>query len=154
MGTFEKHMRAVQSGRIDRANVIGIRKAFNAYEREAAGYGASRTSPKWTREEVTAMHSAIGQWPPYIKGELRDSGLKLLQSPRYAKRLAPVAAKIPWISAFRLARFDAIDPKELHWIPVYHAFDGGQLLFTFRNIPWQTAFVMGLESGPTIERNF
>lgn len=33
MGTFKKHMRAVQSGTITKSNVIGIRKALNAGSR-------------------------------------------------------------------------------------------------------------------------
>lgn len=163
MGTFEKHLAAIQAGEIAKSNIIGIRKAMNAYERKASRYSNGRTSPDWTGLQVTEIEHAIERHKPRIVGELHDSGLKLLQSPRYAKRLEEVAAGLSRIDHFTLARFDYLN--DLHRVPVYHvwvkvppvtrkdSFPPGVLYhaFTFRNIPWQTAFCMGLESGPTIE---
>ena len=38
MSTFAKHLAAVKSGEITKSNVIGIRKAMNAYERKASRF--------------------------------------------------------------------------------------------------------------------
>jgi hypothetical protein len=35
-------------------------------------------------------------------------------------------------------------------VPVYRAIDGAGRSFTFRNIPWQTAYYSGGESGPVV----
>lgn len=66
---------------------------------------------------------------------------------------------IDTIDHFTLVRFDRVDDRYL--VPVYavwakippkgDALDGGSYkAFCFRNIPWQTAFYAGLESGPVV----
>lgn len=150
MGTFSKHLAAVKSGEITKSNVIGIRKAMNAYERKASRYGTSRCQPEWTGQQVTEIERALDLHRPLVTGELHATGLALLQSPRYRKRLESVAGIVAALDHFRLVRFDYLD-NGLHRVPVYQAIARDGRRFTFRNIPWQTAFCMGLESGPTIE---
>lgn len=150
MSTFAKHLADVKSGEITKSNVIGIRKAMNAYDLKARRYSISRTCPEWTGSQVTEIERALDQHKPRVAGELHETGLALLRSPRYRKRLASVAEIIAGLDHFRLVRFDYLD-NGLHRVPVYRAIAGDGRRFTFRNIPWQTAFCMGLESGPTIE---
>lgn len=151
MGTFEKHLAAVKSGEVTKSNVIGIRKAMNEFElRSYSRHAGSSTAPQWTLEQINAMEHALDQHKPRVAGELHETGLALLRSPRYRKRLASVAEIIAGLDHFRLVRFDYLD-NGLHRVPVYRAIAGDGRRFTFRNIPWQTAFCMGLESGPTIE---
>lgn len=104
MGTFEKHLAAIRSGEITKSNVIGIRKALNEYDR--GGYSRSSTAPQWTLEQVNAIEAAIDLHKPLVTGELHNSGMALLQSPRYRKRLASVAEIIAGLDHFRLVRFD------------------------------------------------
>lgn len=51
MGTFQKHLAAVQSGTVAKSNVIGIRKAYNAGSRAADGLSNGITAPDWSREQ-------------------------------------------------------------------------------------------------------
>ena len=151
MGTFEKHLAVVKSGNVTKSNVIGIRKAFNEFSMRS--YSRSTTAPQWTLEQVNAMEHALERYKPRVTGELHETGLTLLRSKRYAKRLAPVANIIAEICYFELIRFDPINPdaRTCKWVPVYGAVSRGGRSFAFRNIPWQSAFYYGLESGPTIE---
>lgn len=68
----------------------------------------------------------------------------------FAKHLAEIIAGL---DHFRLVRFDPIgNPSYPKWIPVYQASTRDGRRFTFRNVPWQTAFCYAdLQSGPTIE---
>ena len=59
MGTFQKHLGAVQSGTVTKSNVIGIRKALNAGIRAADGLSNSYTAPDWSREQLTAIDEAL-----------------------------------------------------------------------------------------------
>lgn len=152
MSTFALHFAAVKSGKVEKANVTGIRKALNTYARISHGYGAGRTAPRWSFDELDAITAAIYQHKPKISGELHDTGFAVIRSPRWSKRFA--GHDLAAVDHFRLARFDDLDPRGFQVIPVYHACDKrGVVLFTFRNVPWQTAFTFGLESGPTIEGN-
>lgn len=151
MGTFEKHLAAVKSGAVTKSNVIGIRKAFNEFGRD--NYSRSSTAPQWTLEQVNAMEHALERYKPRVTGKLHETGLTLLRSKRYTKRLALVANIIAEICYFELIRFDPINPdaRVCNWVPVYAAVGKSGRRFAFRNIPWQSAFYCGLESGPTIE---
>lgn len=152
MSTFALHFAAVKSGKVEKANVTGIRKALNTYARISRGYGAGRTSPRWSFDEIDAITAAIEKHKPKIFGELHETGLAVIRSPRWAKRFA--GCNLASVDHFRLARFDDLDSRGFQAVPVYHACNRrGAVLFTFRNIPWQTAFAYGLESGPTIEGN-
>jgi hypothetical protein len=131
------HMAAIKSGTITKTNVIGLRKILNASKRRYLGYSVSSTAPNYTPAEVDALENALERHKPRVTGELHASGLKLLQSPRYRKRLADVQAIIAKLDSFRLVRFDRIGNREENAVPVYKAC-AGRKSFTFRNIPWQS----------------
>lgn len=145
--TFKKHMDAIKSGNVTASNIIGLKKAINAAERRKHGYSVGMSSPQATAAEIEAANYAIRLLEPFVIGELAESGKRLLQSKRYAKRLEPVAAVVADLRSFRLVRFDWIDST--HVVPVYRAMST-RGSFLFRNIPWQTAFYQGLESGPIV----
>lgn len=149
MRTAEKHLAAIRAGTVTKSNVIGIRKAFNAFERERAGYGNSTTAPRMTADDYSAIECALRENPPRVAGELHDSGLKVLRNPRYAKRWTErQAGIIDKLDHFKLAGFEWIDAT--HCVPVYRAVTGAGDSFAFRNLPWQTAYYMGGESGPVV----
>lgn len=148
MGTFQKHLAAVKSGEISKSNVVGIRKALNAGLRADDGLSNSCTSPEWSDQERYEIDLALREFRPRVVGELHDSGLKLLHSRRYAKRLAWQASRIVRIDHFRLCWFSAIDC--LHVAPVYEACAlSGSPMFRFRNIAWQSG-----GDGPEIIRSW
>ena len=154
MSTFAKHLAAVESGEVTKSNIIGIRKAMNEFEsRSYSRHAGSSTAPQWTLEQINAMERALDRHKPIVTGELHETGLTLLRSPRYRKRLASVAEIIAGLDHFRLVRFDPIgNPSYPKWIPVYQAIARDGRRFTFRNVAWQTAFCYNdIESGPTIE---
>lgn len=131
-----QHLAAIQAGRVTKTNVIGLRKALNADARDRAGLSLSRVAPKLLGRELWATVDALAEYHPTVTGELHDSGLKLLRSPRYRKRLADVAEIVnAEHSRFDLVRFDWID--SLHSVPVYRlvTFAGS---LEFRNVPWQS----------------
>lgn len=131
------HMAAIKSGKITKTNVIGLRKILNADARRVNGWSASSTSPKYTRDEVIALENALERHKPRVTGELHNTGLALLQSRRYRKRLADVQGIIDKLDSFRLVRFDRIGNRDENAVPVYRAC-AGRKFFTFRNIPWQS----------------
>lgn len=151
MKSFEKHLAAIKAGRIERTNIIGIRKAFNAYDRASRGYSISRTAPAITAEEFDAANLAIEQAQPTVAGALKESGLKVLQNPRYAKRWDERQRDIiADFDQFELIRFDWIGPRFAHCVPVYRVRSRHGQSFAFRNIPWQTAWSLGEEDGPRV----
>lgn len=89
----------------------------------------------------------LEHYKPLVCGDLHESGLRVLQSRRYAKRWTDEQrAIIADAAAFRLVRFDWLD--SLHCNPVYQVETADGRAFCFRVVPWQTAAYMGLESGP------
>lgn len=142
MSTFAKHLAAVESGEVTKSNIIGIRKAMNEFKsRSYSRHAGSSTAPQWTLEQINAMERALDRHKPIVTGELHETGLTLLRSPRYRKRLASVAEIIAGLDHFRLVRFDPIgNPSYPKWIPVYQAIARDGRRFTFRNVAWQTAF--------------
>jgi len=134
---MNKHLATIRGGTVTKSNVIGIRKAFNAFERHSCGYSNSRTAPRMSAVEVTAVEQALAELEPRVIGELHDSGLKLLRSARYRKRLAPVADIVANLESFHLIAFDRIGAQGLHTVPVYRARGAGRS-FLFRNIAWQS----------------
>lgn len=131
-----QHLAAIQSGRVTKSNVIGLRKAINADARRDMRLSVSSVAPKLCGAELAATLDALASNPPTVTGELHDSGLKLLRSPRYRKRLESVRDLIdaPHVR-FDLVRFEHID--SLHVVPVYRLVTFGGS-FTFRNVPWQS----------------
>jgi hypothetical protein len=138
--TAKKHMRAICSDSITKSNVIGLRKIFNAQWRKDMGYSVSRVAPNVTRQEVADLQREMEHHQPKVTGELHDSGLKLLQDRRYAKRLEQVADIIANLDCFRLIGFTEIDTGiggGNHY-PVYRAIAKDGRKFTFYNVPWQS----------------
>jgi hypothetical protein len=144
VNTFQRHMAALQAGQVTKTNVIGLRKAINAHEI----YNGRGTAV--TFNELDALETQLSNRSPDVTGELHESGLKVLRSPRYAKRWSEAQrAIIDRLEKFQLVRFDRIGSNR-RWqaVPVYRAVASTGQSFCFRNIPWQTAYYMGEESGP------
>lgn len=145
--TFKKHLAVIQAGEVTKTNVIGIRKAINHVERLRAGWSGNRSSV--APHEADALEVALAQREPRVLGELHDSGLKLLRSPRWRKRWNErQAGIIERLDHFNLVRFDRIGANGGQAIPVYRAVATTGQSFLFRNIPWQTAYYAGEQSGP------
>lgn len=140
--TAQKHLTAIRAGSVDRSNVIGLRKLINASGRKARGYSVSATACTVDFDDLDLIVSELDKFRPIVRGELHETGLKLLQSPRYAKRLECVRDVIEKITHFRLLRFDE-EGQTL--VPVYQACTGSRS-FVFRNIPWQSG-----GNGPEIQ---
>lgn len=146
--TAQRHLAAIRAGEVTKSNVIGIRKALNHVARLESGLSGNRSNV--TPAEVREIESAIAQHRPRVTGELHDSGLALLRSPRYRKRLEAFAPAIAALDSFRLVGFEPID--SLHFVPVYAAwaavppckgpdpFAPGATYeaFRFRNVAWQS----------------
>lgn len=131
------HLADIKAGKITKRNVIGLRKILHADLRRQERLSVSSTCPKYTHEEVMELEDAVEKYKPVVTGELHESGLKVLRSPRYRKRLHAVADIIEQLESFRLVRFDPIGRHGLQVVPVYQAC-AGRRSFTFRNIPWQS----------------
>ena len=129
---FKKHFAAVEGGTITKTNIIGIRKAINATEK---GWDC----PSASVNEIFRLEELIEAKRPRVTGELHESGIALLRSPRYAKRLEHVAGVIADFDHFELVEFDRIGPRGQYAVPVYAVVDtAGRTGFRFRNIPWQS----------------
>ena len=137
--TYQRHLAAINAGRIEKTNVIGLRKIFNAQARKDAGLSVSRTSPKITDGEAAALMDAIiAKLPRVVKdGELHFGGLKALLNPRYTKRLRDVATIIASLDHFELAGFDQLNRYGGN-VPLYRAVARDGSHFTFRNVAWQS----------------
>lgn len=153
----EKHLAAIESGKIERGNVIGLRKLINASERKARRWSIGVTAAAVSLDDLDTIESAIARCRPVAVGELHEGGLAVLRNPKYKNRLADYAESIAAIDHFRLVRFDRLGSNGVHSVPVFQvwakippkgdALDGGTYLaFTFRNIPWQSG-----GNGPEIE---
>jgi hypothetical protein len=139
--SIARHKAAVQSGRIEKTNIIGIRKAINAIER--GGETAAMI------DAVFDLECAIAEHRPAVVGSLHDSGLKVLRNPRYAKRWTPAELQIiACADHFELIRFDRVGRR--YSVPVYRVVSHDGQSFAFRNIPWQTAYFDGLDDGPRV----
>lgn len=147
MSAIQRQLAAINSGRVTKSNIIGIRKILGAAWRLEHGYSVSVTAPSFDEMSATQAREAIlkglEECRPTVTGDLHETGLQLLRSPRYRKRFAFLNDVISDDMRFDLIRFD--DVSRGHFIPVYRAcgWDRG---FVFRAIPWQTADALGLES--------
>lgn len=133
--TLKRHLDAIRAGEVTKANVIGIRKAINHVNRLEAGLSGNRCNATWA--DVWLVEAEIAKDPPKVIGTLHDTGLQLLRSPRYAKRLAPYQDLIEWPKRFELLRFERLGDG-LHVYPVYRLVGENGGTMTFRNIPWQS----------------
>ncbi len=136
--TFQKHLAAIYAGEVTKSNIIGLRKALNANARKRSGYTTSATSPKVTATELSAAIDMIYSRRPKVVGDLHDSGIRLLQDRRYAKRLAPYADIIAHPSHFELCGFESIGVRGTYHTPVYRLTGQNGKSFQFINIPWQS----------------
>lgn len=136
--TFCNHLDAIQRGEVTKTNIIGLRKALNADARRANRFSTSRTCPQVASADLYDALALIDRDNPRVVGELHDSGLKLLRSKRYAKRLADYADLIEWPSHFELVRFDMEGRYGEYAVPVYRLVGQNGGSFKFRNIPWQS----------------
>ena len=137
MNTMQKHIAAINSGRVEKTNIIGLRKAINHVARISNGWRGNRSSA--THEDVYDAALAIIEHQPTVIGELHDTGLVVLRSPRYARRWTDAQRAV--IEAkhirFDLVRFDRLGSQGQYAVPVYCVIaDCGS--FNFRNIPWQS----------------
>ncbi len=135
MNAIQKHIEAIKAGAVTKTNIIGIRKVFNADNRRRAGYSVSRTAPTFTGEELRELAATIHEIAPVVQGELHDSGVKVLTSPRYRKQLQSVSDRIEsGIQAFRLVDYWE---ERGNVYPVYQV-QTPRGFFRFFNIPWQS----------------
>lgn len=146
---IEKHRLAVMSGHVTRTNVIGIRKALNAFDRDRKGYSIGRTSPAVCLGDVIGMHKALADYEPAVSDDLAETGRRILQDKRYSKRWTEAQrAVIASTDTFRLTGF--VDVDNGHYVPVYRACGANGDSFLYYVVPWQTAHAFGLESGPIV----
>lgn len=141
--TIARHLAAVKSGKVEKTNIIGIRKAVNSMERG-----------NWSNAMIDAqfeLEREIAERRPTVAGAMHETGLKVLRNPRYAKRWNDAQRAIinyPLLT-FRLLRFDRVGRH--YSVPVFLAVGDEQMgSFAFRNIPWQTAYYVGLDDGPRV----
>lgn len=137
-GTYERHIAAIRHT-VTRSNIIGIRKALNAYERASRGYSVSLTCPDWTLAQIDAILTDTARYAPVITGEWHGTGIATLQRAvkRYPDRFnAYRAAVVADIWYFRLVDWHCEDG--LHYYPVIRAIARDGAHFDFYNIPWQS----------------
>jgi hypothetical protein len=132
-----EHKEAVEGGKITRSNVIAIRRALNADMRRLNGWSVSKTAPKLSGEKLYELCEQIETANPLVCGQLHDSGLKLLRSKRYAKRLARYSDIIAEIKEFRLMGFYQAHSNS-NSTPIYRAIAKNGKGFNFTCQPWQS----------------
>lgn len=142
---MSRHLEAIESGMVTKTNVIGLRKALNHVARLRRGWSGNNS--KATAQDVQQALEALERCVPIVRGELHASGVRLITSPRYRKRLACVAGQIAALQGFSLVGFE--EYHDCQHVPVYRAWGSGGT-FDFYNVPWQAAMAYGLESGPVI----
>lgn len=136
MTPFEKHLAAIKAGTVTKANVRGLRQAFNTFERVSRGYSIGSKNARFTAVEIERIETALAHYRPLVIGELHASGVKLLQSPRYRKQLVTVRGIVDDLHCFHLVGFDFYGRDS--YTPVYRAYASNGKSFPFRNIPWQS----------------
>jgi hypothetical protein len=144
--SLKAHYDAIKSGQVTKTNVIGIRKALNAAEMR---YLRHQPDANLDADAFGLVDSLI-EHRPRVVGELHDTGVVVLQNPRYAKRWADWQAKsIAAIDHFKLVGYR---PAGYVYHPIYAVwakvppcvgpdpFPEGATYeaFTFINIPWQS----------------
>lgn len=132
------HLASIKAGVVNATTIIGLRKSINADERRRRGLSVSRVAPKLKGRDLANVERALAKAEPRVEGKWHNTGLKLLQSPRYRKRLAPVADIVANLDSFHLVGYQRINPFSSvpTAVPVFRA-RAGRKSFLFRNIPWQ-----------------
>jgi hypothetical protein len=142
--TFNRHMTAIADKRIERTNIIGMRKMINVSLRADYGLSNSPMATVVPISDIDSLYQAIYNNRPTVLGELHDSGVKLLQNRRYKNR---------WTSAQqftidRIAQFQLVDwfsVGRFHVTPVYRVIGFDGVPFDFHNLSWQSG-----GNGPTV----
>lgn len=138
---LQDHKEAIASGEVTGTNVRGIRKAINLAERGLAGWSVPSYAGAGWRTDVFELESFLEDrlLAPIVRGDLHESGVKVLRNKRYAKRWTPnQQAIIDELDHFKLIRFDRIGRRGEYSVPVFRAIGFSGLGFNFRNIPWQS----------------
>ncbi len=138
MSAMQKHIEAIKAGKVTKTNVIGLRKAINAWERIDRGLSVSRAMSKVTFEDIETAGILLDSVRPLVVGELHDSGVKVLNNPRHKRALAGVKGVIENLAGFRLVGFEWVGKYQMHVTPIYEAFDTRGRTFCFINLPWQS----------------
>lgn len=136
--TAKRHLDAIHAGRIEKSNMVGIRKILTHVDRLRHGYSGNRSNA--TPADADALEEALSMGPAVV-GELHTSGLETLRNPRYATRFTEEQRCIIESSTatFRLIRFDRVRANRMVTVqPVYRITDAAGGYFVFRNIPWQS----------------
>jgi hypothetical protein len=134
MSAFQKHLDAIRSGKVEKTNVIGLRKALNSMERASRGLSPDRTTPL-SAHEYGVLCDALTDNKPRVIGEMHKTGLKLLQSKRYRRQLESVSEIVSEIVSFHLVGFD-IDESG-HATPVFRAKGKSGKSFPYICRSWQ-----------------
>lgn len=146
---LKRHADSIRSGKIDRSNVIGLRKALNAYERRLRGYSVSRTQTIMSDAERQEFESLLASVRPSVSLQLYESGFVMLKNPRYRKQLASVADTIADLQDIKLVGFYRHNGRMLNYTPVYRACDSKGKSFAFYCVPWQSG-----GNGPRLIHSF
>ena len=148
--TIERHLAAINSGLVTKTNVIGLRKLINGMERMQAGWSVSKALARSVDDFCAYdVEELLERRKPFVAGELVQSGIDLLRSKRYRKRLERVRAIVDDIRSFQLIRFDRIGRRGEYAVPVYRCNSWAGEFFDFRQIPWQSG-----GKGPDIWNSF
>lgn len=134
--TFHRHLAAIESGRVTKTNIIGIRKALNNMLRIEHRLSPNRCNV--TVDQAIALHDALIRHRPIVIGEMVDSGIKVLTNRRYAKRWTEQErAIVDDIDSFRLVGYEMFE-RECASYPIYSVSGCNGDSFRFINIPWQS----------------
>lgn len=134
---MHRHIAAIRAGEVTATNVIGLRKAFNALERERQIGRKVKGAP--TFGEVDEATVLMHEHAPRVTGELHDTGLKTLRNPRYAKRFDEFTRLMieDYALEFRLVGYSYLGRRGEYSLPVFKACSRHGS-FLFRNLSWQS----------------
>lgn len=134
LSALQRHMATIKTGEVTKTEVIGIRKAMNAFNLDSERGKESNVSFR----ELEQISELLWNIRPIVKGDLHDSGVELLQRKRYRRQLESVAEIVADISHFRLIGYHEDGGRVLKAYPVYRCFDHKGKSFPFYVIPWQS----------------
>lgn len=133
-----RHLAAIESGQVERGNLIGIRKLVSASMRAARGWSVGRGQAVAPVEDVESILSAILAHKPRAVGELHKGGLAVLANKRNRRNLERVADIVPDVVMFRLVDYELEGRAGGYFVPLWRAFTADGRFFDFYNVPWQS----------------
>lgn len=146
---MKKHIDQIRNKRmVTESNIIGIKKALNAFSRMEPGFSVSCTAPKVTADDVTMIFDVMGSHRPKVNGALFEKGKKYLFK-YYKTAKGTIRANCPFsasqqailddLKEFRLVSFETISSGYInHHYPIYAAIDSKGNRFYYYAIPWQS----------------